>query len=1284
MLPGEMVAERFELEALAQAGGMGAVYRARDRLNGERVAVKLLHEAGDGQRFLREAALLAELRHPAIVRHVAHGRTATGELYLAMEWLDGEDLAQRIARGPLSADDTIAIVRRIADALALLHDRGGLHRDLKPSNLFLEGGRADRAKLLDFGVARAAAVGVTRTGTIMGTPGYTAPEQARGVRDLDARADVFALGCVMYECLTGRPAFKGDHPMAVLARILLEDPPRLAEVSGAAPPVLDAIVSRMLAKDPARRPRDGGELRDLLDGLGPQAIAAGARPIGPLTPRPPTLGPHEQRFMCLVLCTMPDAQAIGQDVTLVPSGADPTLTPDVAPSPQHLATLVRSHGARLERLADGSWVALPDRGAHAPATDQAAQAARVALALARALPGARIAIAAGRGVQAGRSPVGDVIDRAVGLVAARAHGIAIDKLSAGLLASGFVLREEGDRALLVGEQLDPEPERRVLGKIAPCVGRDRELATLVGTFEECVAEPCARAVIVRGPAGYGKSRLRVELLRRLRAGGIAFEWLYARGDPLRAGAPFAMAAQVVRRAAEVVDGEPAPARRARLSARVAETVAPADRERVTAFLAEMIHASSPDEESGPLVEAARRDPMMMGDHVRRAWEDWLAAETARRPVVLVLEDLHLGDLSTVKLVDLALRNLRERPLYVVALARPELELAFPGLWSERGAITIPLPELSRRASQKMVRELLESEPDAVVDRIVQQAGGNAFYLEELCRVVRDGHAGELPGTVLAMAQARLESLDAASRRLLRAASVFGARFPRGGALALGGDDDAAAVDRMLADLVEVELLDPAPAEFRDERSYAFRHPLVREAAYAMLTDADRRLGHRLAAEWLIAAGATDQVLLAEHFERGGVHERAIAGYLAAARDALEGNDLAAVLGRVERGLACGARGAELGELLMLRAEALRWRAESHAAHETAVLAMAALPAGSASWCMAATTALTAIMAQDVRGRVDELLAKVEGAPPIDPPARLRTLCKFAVHLYLTGRYERADVLLAQVERAAGADPLLEAQLLETRSFREAARGDQGTSLGLLERATAAYLAADDLRSACMARNNVGYTLIQLGQHARAASLLEGALADAEQLGIAFASVILRHNLAVAIAGLGQRDRAEQLLRQSSEEYKAQRDAPMASLCRVHLAKIWLEDGRAAAAVREAEAALDGLVTNPTCRVLGLAVLARAKVACGQPAIAIAREAYGILEALGSLDEGELLVRVALAEALAAGDRDDEARAVVQVAITRVGELAAHLSPELAASFRTVGEIVALDALAARL
>src|SRR6185503_11214370 len=207
MQRGEVMGGRFEIEERAGSGGMGQVFRGRDLQSGERVAVKMLlgDDGGHEARFSMEIRVLSELSHPGIVRYVTHGAAASGEPYLAMEWLDGEDLSRRLARGPLGVPESISVARCVAEALGEAHARRIVHRDLKPSNIFLVDGRVDRVKLLDFGIARmASATRMTHRGGIVGTPGYMAPEQVQESSEVDARTDVFALGCVLFECLAGQ------------------------------------------------------------------------------------------------------------------------------------------------------------------------------------------------------------------------------------------------------------------------------------------------------------------------------------------------------------------------------------------------------------------------------------------------------------------------------------------------------------------------------------------------------------------------------------------------------------------------------------------------------------------------------------------------------------------------------------------------------------------------------------------------------------------------------------------------------------------------------------------------------------------------------------------------------------------------------------------------------------------------------------------------------------------------------------------------------------------------
>ncbi|HEY0254800.1 MAG TPA: serine/threonine-protein kinase, partial [Kofleriaceae bacterium] len=397
MKPGDVVDDRFELVDLAGSGGMGAVFRARDRYGGEQVAVKVMRPIASDltDRFAREIRVLAQLRHPGIVRHVSDGVTSDGEMWLAMEWLEGEPLGSRVRRTGISATDAVAVVRRVAEALGAAHERGVVHRDVKPSNLFVVRDDLARVKLLDFGVARISDGDrfSTRTGVMIGTPGYMAPEQARGDREVGPRADVFALGCVLFELLTGQHAFVGDNMMAVLAKILLEDAPRISELRPELPHALDELVALILSKTVTDRPADAHQLAAALGALGELDALDSAAVLAPRK----SLTTSERRLLSVILIggnpkdreldTFAESQGDQPTLAFVDSAATPHTVPGYGAEVQvfsQLATAASAHGAMLDRLIDGSYVVtLTGSGT---ASDQAMQAARCALALHRIAP----------------------------------------------------------------------------------------------------------------------------------------------------------------------------------------------------------------------------------------------------------------------------------------------------------------------------------------------------------------------------------------------------------------------------------------------------------------------------------------------------------------------------------------------------------------------------------------------------------------------------------------------------------------------------------------------------------------------------------------------------------------------------------------------------------------------------------------------------------------------------------------------------------------------------------
>ena len=263
---------------------MGEVYLARDRVLGRDVALKVLRKqyAGDeefAERFKREAMSAASLSHPNIVQVYDRGKTEEGSSYIAMEYVPGGTLKERILReGPIGAADAAGIGAQVAEALGAAHDRGMVHRDIKPQNVLLTA--RGTAKVADFGIARAgSSATISRTGSVMGTAGYMSPEQALG-KPATPKSDLYSLGVVLYEALTGELPYTADNPIAVSMKHVNEPLRPPLELNPGIPEGMNALVTKLLAKDPEDRYADADELADDLwrvnRGLEPVAAGLGA------------------------------------------------------------------------------------------------------------------------------------------------------------------------------------------------------------------------------------------------------------------------------------------------------------------------------------------------------------------------------------------------------------------------------------------------------------------------------------------------------------------------------------------------------------------------------------------------------------------------------------------------------------------------------------------------------------------------------------------------------------------------------------------------------------------------------------------------------------------------------------------------------------------------------------------------------------------------------------------------------------------------------------------------
>jgi eukaryotic-like serine/threonine-protein kinase len=683
-----------------------------------------------------------------------------------------------------------------------------------------------------------------------------------------------------------------------------------------------------------------------------------------------------------------------------------------------------------------------------------------------------------------------------------------------------------------------------------------------------------------------------------------------------------------------------------------------------AFLGEIADIPFPDQDL-PQLQAARRDARLMADQTTAAWMDWLEAEAEHHPVFILLEDLHWCDFASVNYMDAALRILPKKPVMVLALARPELDERFYGLWRDRRVQRMSLGPLGKRAAEDMIRRVLGQLAPEKLAWLLDHAQGNPFYLEELCRTLSlGGDLAAIPDTVLGTVQVRFDSIGEGCKLVLRAASIFGQSFTAAGVKALIDDMNDEDVDRWLEILVDKEILFSRP--MGNHRQHVFRHALLHQAAYAMLTPKDEVSGHHLAADFLERSGEREAIVLADHYEKGQQPVKAVQWLRVAANQAMEVDDLATALTRVDRGVKLGAKGDDLAELRVVESEARYWTGEYVEAEragrearrcEDPKLALRALG-----------TLLEALGMQakyeDIAGFADLL-----GEKPPQPELLNEWFdCKhcLASHLAGAGQTELRTRTLDLFEILRDQlDPVLSARVDSMKAHLAKAVGQPGEAFVLWKRAAESFEHAGYRRAATEMHGNVGSCLTEVGQLEEAEAQMRGLLAIAERMGLTHMLGGTYYMLSNILAYKGSTDDAREFAKRAIDWCSGSGERHFLTYARLYASVIEHNAGDFRAAQGHARIALGMVQDNSSLRPFARALLARAllRQASLSDAILLAAAAYNELEELGEVYDGEAMIRLAWAECLLAKPDRSAAQSVLARAVQKIEKSANSFSIE---------------------